>query len=298
MPVVGEGLAASQPDPFPRRRGQRGRGDDEGVDRRHVAAMTGEPTGVPLGRSHHGSRRNAPRRRVHAPGLEGRRPGVLVDRDPARSERVGQPPGQPERVDGRTVRREGRPQRPRGVQQLAASVASSSRNSSASMPQLRACCELPTGPGELGARPEERHGATASDVGVDPQRGGRHDHLVDRAPHRGVLGQRGLPSGERGERVEGGGEERRAPAAVATGRAVPHGLGLDQCDPQGGVGLGEVVSRPQSGEPGADDSDVDRGVPGERGPGNRWWCGVGPERARGTRSWLSGRPTSRSACGA
>ena len=61
------------------------------------------------------------------------------------------------------------------------------------------------------------------------------------------------------------GEQRRAPAAVAPGRTEARHLALEHGDPQRGVGQQQRRGRPQPGEPGADDADVDVEVLGERG---------------------------------
>ena len=102
-----------------------------------------------------------------------------------------------------------------------------------------------------------------------PSARGDAGDLVDGLAHGPVLCQRSLAvgAGQRGQRRQRRGEERRAPPAVATGGAEAGHLGLQHHDPQGRIGLGEIVRRPQSGEACSDDGHVRVGVPRQRIPG-------------------------------
>ena len=64
----------------------------------------------------------------------------------------------------------------------------------------------------------------------------------------------------------GHGEQRRAPAAVAARGAEPHHVPLDHGDAQPGIGLGQVVGRPQAGEATTHHGHVHVEVAGQRRP--------------------------------
>jgi hypothetical protein len=85
-------------------------------------------------------------------------------------------------------------------------------------------------------------------------------HLHHGVAHRRAERQGGVPAVAACQRLGRLGEPRRAPPAVAPGRAETGDLLLDDQHVERGVGLVQVVGGPQTGEPGADDDDVGGGV--------------------------------------
>ena len=173
---------------------QRLGGDDQRVDRRHRAPLAGEGGGVALGGAD--ARRPARDRAAvghHPAGLDRGDAGVLVDVDAAPLDRGGQAADQPGGVERRAVGGVRRPEGAGGASTPSRRLRASSR---------RVVRVAAPGPGVVdlgaGARAAGR-GVRASaivpplrEVGVDAL-GRRHPaHLVDRGPHRGVLGERGL----------------------------------------------------------------------------------------------------------
>ncbi len=109
------------------------------------------------------------------------------------------------------------------------------------------------------------------------RRGGADD--VDGLLHGAAHGPHGFEAVETGQGGVGGGEQRRAPAAVASRGPEARHLAFDDGDAQGGIGQRERVGRPQPGEPAADDADVDVQVLGEGGAGRqRGRHGLPPQR--------------------
>ena len=157
-------------------------------------------------------------------------------RDAAPLDGRGQPAHQPGGVDGRAVGRVRRAADVRAPASTAvASPASSSRSSSSPRPQR-------AGVGDLGPRPAPlRRGAGQRDR-CRPWPAGRRCPRRRRParPRRrwpaspGAGPARPLAAGRRGQRGQRGGEQRRAPAAVAAGRAEAGDLGLEHRDPQVG----------------------------------------------------------------
>ena len=96
-----------------------------------------------------------------------------------------------------------------------------------SRPNSAASCASAAGPFELGLRTRDDHGAAEGDVGVDALAGGHLADLGDRVAHGGVLRDRGVAAGLGGQAVDRHREQRRAPPAVAAGRAEAGDLGLD-----------------------------------------------------------------------
>ena len=106
----------------------------------------------------------------------------------------------------------------------------------------------------------------------DPQ------HLVDGVVHRVLQGDDAVAAVGRGVPAPGAGQRRGQPAAVAPARAVAAEPRLEQDDAQGGVGLLEVVRRPEAGEAAADDADVGVPVAGQGRPRRREPDAAPPER--------------------
>lgn len=61
-------------------------------------------------------------------------------------------------------------------------------------------------------------------------------------------------------------EQRGTPTTVTPRSAEPDGLGLQNRDPETGIGLRQVVRRPQAGIPGTDDRNVGVQVTGKPRP--------------------------------
>ena len=108
--------------------------------------------------------------------------------------------------------------------------------------------------------------------------------LVDGTLHRAVLRDRPVVAVPLRQPADRGGEQRRAPAAVAAARAEARHLPLEHRDPQRRVGDCEVVRGPESGVPRADDRDVDVEVTRQRTSRREVVVGgVVPERQRAVR---------------
>ena len=143
---------------------------------------------------------------------------------------------------------------------------------------------LGAGPAQLRLAAGQHHRAAPGPAAVDAL--GRDDpaDLVDRAVHRVAHGQGLLAAVAVLQRAHRGGEQRRAPAAVAPARPVAGDVRLDDGDPQVRPGPGQVVRGPQPRVAGADDADVDVGVALEHVGRHQRVAGVGdllvPQRQR------------------
>ncbi len=218
VPVVGEGRALLEADLRPGVVGQRLRRRHERVDRRDGAAPARDGRRVALGReddvlgSHRAVRRDDP----SAAHVDGRR--ALVDDDAAPLDGVGQAADEPRRVDGRAVRGEraaegvadaGDRRDLVGVEEPVVLLAEA---------PLAMVGDLLTDPLELRRVARDGEVAALVEVAVDALRGGDPADVGHRVvqqvlhPHRRVAAALG------GHPLERGGEEGRAPAAVATRR--------------------------------------------------------------------------------
>jgi hypothetical protein len=173
---------------------------------------------------------------------------------------LGEPPRQFRRLDRGAVRRVRPAQHVRRVEPLA-------RGGRVEQVEIQAVLgvlmSLGPRPVELRLRTGEHDGAADCDVRIDVLGGRDPGHLVHRVLHRAVLGNRGAPAGLGGQGADADRIQRGAPAAVTPGRTEAGDLGLEHGDPQLGSDRLQVVRRPQSGEPGADDRHVDGGVSGQ-----------------------------------
>ena len=267
VPVVGERLPLRQPDPGPGLLGQRRGGHHQRVDRRHRTPLAGQPRRVALGRAdHHRCPDHARRGHRRARPQRGHR-GALVDAYAPAFHRPGQAPDQLRRVHGGAVRGVRAAAYPLGVAPRGGLAGVEQRQVVVGQPVRVGLRDLGPGPVELGLAACERHGAAGPPVAVDALGGGDPAHLADRVVHGPLHGQCPVPAVPPGQRRQRGGEQRRAPAAVAPGRAVPGDLPLQHDDAQRGVGLGQVPRRPQPGVPGAHDRHVGVRVAGQ--PGSR-----------------------------
>ena len=223
--------------------------------------------GVALGRTDHVLGAHGPVSGGHAPGRDRGGGRLLVERDPAAYDGVGEAAHQPGR-DG-SPRSPGCTSHP-GRGWRPARRSPRRRRAAARRPRRapRHARRPPRpwpGPTATGSGPATIVPPLAACASMPSSCGGPQ-HLVDAAAHRGVLGEGAGPAGALRHGRERGGEQRRAPAAVAAARAEPGRLGLDDGDPQGRLGAGEVQRRPQAGEAGTDDRHVGLAVAGQRGP--------------------------------
>ena len=178
---------------------------------------------------------------------------------------VGQAPGQERRLDHGAVRRERRAEHARGTDQSSRLVGIEPAHVVLAEAERAGLVDLVERPRPLGLAAHQVHRTTLDEVAVDPlaRRTGADD--VDRLLHGPAHRPHGIEAVPAGQRGVGGGEQRRAPAAVASRCPEPCHLPLQHGDAQRGVGQRQRVCRPQSGEPRADDADVDVEVLGERG---------------------------------
>ena len=220
-----------------------------------------QPGGEPLGGPQHVRRAHRPvsgdRRGVAAVGgcrLDPDDGARLVDRDPEVAHDAGQASGQLGRLDPRAMGGPGPDHQPvdvdpglrrRPFEQLVVGLAP--------FMGLRDLGPQPLGLGLVGRDVEL---AALDRVDVDAFGTGDAQHLVDRVVHRLLEGEHAWAPVRRGVPASGAGDRRGQPAAVATTGAVAAEPGLQQHDAQRGVGLLEVVGRPEPGETAADDAHV------------------------------------------
>ena len=286
--MVAERLAPGQADLLPHRLGQRLGGDHQRVDRHHVALVPGQARRVALGGAHDHVGAHRAVRRLAAPGRDRGDGGPFEHPHTAALHSTCQAAHQPRRVQRSAV---GRVRRAHGAagphDRLGPGPVEQAQVVVTAAPGA-GVLDLGAGPGQLRGAAGQVDGAALGELGVDALRCRRPGDLVDAGPHRGVLGQGRRPpvpasvgAVQPCQGVERGGEERRAPAAVAPRRAVAGDLGLQHRDPQGRVGLGEVVRRPQPRQAGAHEGHVDVEVAAQRGPRRPVVAGRGvPQRQR------------------
>ena len=181
---------------------------------------------------------------------------ALVQRHPVPADRLGQPAGQPGRVDRRAVR---------GVHAAQHAVRGGDRRGRVPVeqvkilraePELARLGDLGAGPLQLDRGPGQLHGAALGPVTVDALgRHGRAD-LVDGLLHGPVHGDRGVPAAHPVQFAQRRREQGRAPAAVAPRGAETGDLPLAHHDPEFRARLFQVVRSPQAGEPGPGDRHV------------------------------------------
>ena len=127
----------------------------------------------------------------------------------------------------------------------------------------------------------DRRVPASGEAAVDPLRRRDRTDLDDRVVHRPLQADRRVAPGKARHPSHRRRVDRRAPAAVAAGRAEPDVLLVEHDDPQRRVGLGQVVRRPEAGVPGPDDHDVGVAVARERRVGRRRARhGRAPQRGR------------------
>ena len=187
--------------------------------------------------------------------------GSLIDGNALAYDGGGESTSELGRVDPRAIRGVGAAEDVRRVESRPSLVPEQEGEAEAVVVRLD---DLVAGATELQLGAGEHDRAALDEVTVDALGGGRPADLVDRSDHRPVHRDRRSPTVPPGERADRLGEQRRAPAAVAAGRAESGDLFLQHRDPQRRIGRGEVIRGPQSGEAGADDRHVDVDVAGER----------------------------------
>ena len=275
-----------QADPVPHVLRQRLGRDHQRVHGGQHASQPGQAGGVALGRPHHDL---CPHRAAvgrDETGLDAGHGGRLVHDDPEPLDRPRQAAHQSRRMDRRTVRcvrraedscRAEPPAGLVGVEQLEVFLA-----------------EAPAAGGrDLVARAVELHRragqhdrAALAEVAVDALGVGDGPDLVDACLHRAVLRDRPVEAVPLRQPRHRRGEQRRAPATVASAGAEAGDLPLEHDDPQRRVRPREVVRGPEPGVPGSDDRDVRVTVAGQRIPRRPVLvCGVVPE---GQRARVSG----------
>ena len=181
-------------------------------------------------------------------------------------------------MDRRAVGRVGRAQDARGAEQRPGLAGAEQPQVVLAAAPPAGVVHLAPGSGQLRAGAGQHHGAALGVVGVDPL--GGHARPTSSTVSRIAACWASAPSRSASvaTAVERGREQRRAPAAVASGGAEAGHLRLEHDDPQRRVGRGQVVRRPEPGEARADDRDVGVAVAGQR------WSGrpVGRRRTRAT----------------
>ena len=148
----------------------------------------------------------------------------------------------------------------------AASAAESRRRSSSPTPRARAAATSSRARCELGAGPGQHHRPARSEVAVDVLGPDHPSDLGDGGLHGPTHGRTGPGPAGPVEALLGRGEQGRAPSAVAPRGPEADHVPLDDGDAQARVGLGQVVGRPQPGEPAPDHGHVHVEVAGQRGP--------------------------------
>ena len=174
---------------------------------------------------------------------------MLVHAHAAPLDRVGQPAGEQGRLQRRAVRREGRAEHAVGADQLRGprrgrASARRPRRSRARVPRPpRPCARMRWA--SLRTRSTDPPLAKWQSM---PSLAAVAAHDVHGLLHGPAHGAHRVAPVLAGQRGVGGGEERRAPAAVATRRAEAGHLALHHRDAQRGVGQHQRVRRPQAGE--------------------------------------------------
>ena len=98
--------------------------------------------------------------------------------------------------------------------------------------ELALFVQLSPGPGLLGLAAHQVDGAALGELAVDALGGGAGADDVHRVLHGPPHGHHGLAPVPAGQRGVGGGEEGRAPPAVASGGAEAGHLAFEDDDPQ------------------------------------------------------------------
>ena len=278
----------------PERLGQRLGGDHERVHGRQRPALARQGRGpgleartttsavtVPRAVRTSGAGR-APPASIPLGRLDGQHRRPLVEGHPSPLDRVGQPPGQPGRLERRAVRGVGGPEDARSPPAAGGPrPPSSQRRSSSIEPEARGPRPPPSGPGPPGpgcGRPPPC--PPLAKWQSIPSAARRAAHLVDRLPAwpaawpSAAAGpcSRARRASEAAKRAEHQPPLRPEAPKPATSR-LQHG------DPQGGVGHGQRVGRPQTGEAGAHHGHVDVEVAGRGRVGARSARRAGPTTA-------------------
>jgi hypothetical protein len=232
------------------------------VHREQQPLVPAQAPGLALERAHDDLRPNRPAVRADDPGPQAPDGGPLVDRHPDPLHHPRQPAGEPGGMDGRAVRGEDGATQARHPDPLARLVGA--QPPAIGTVQVREGLELRPQPVRLERRGRHLQAPAAREVRVDPL-GPAHaldlpHGLAQRRRHR----PRAVDAEPLGDDRRRDGELGRGPAAVAAGGAEPRHPPLEHGDPQGRVGLGQVVGGPQPGEPAADDGDVDLRLARER----------------------------------
>lgn len=128
---------------------------------------------------------------------------------------------------------------------------------------------LRTGSVELDRGAGQAQSAALGPADVQALGHGDPTHLVDGVVHRVLQGQGAVPRAAPGHRVDRGGEQRRAPAAVAPTGAESGDLGLEDRDPGSRRRSGQVVRGPQPRIARAHDDYIDVEIALEGGA-RRW----------------------------
>ena len=261
---VAEHLVAAPADLVPEGVGERLGADHQRVDRHHRALVAGE-----LGRERFGGTHDD--RGAHV-AEDGRRDvrldtgdgGALEDGHPQALDDVGESAGQAGRVDGGAVRREACAEAPGHLDALAHVGGAEHDVVVLAEPPLALVLDRLAQPEELNGRGREVELAAEPEPRVDALRFHDARDLVHRLVQGALLVDHGLAAMGLLRRRPRAGKGRVTPAAVAAGGAEAGGLALEDGDAQMGIGLLEIVGRPETREAGADDGHIDVGGPGER----------------------------------
>ena len=264
--VVREGGPVPQPDLVPDLVGERlGRGH-EGVDRSEASAAARHRGGVALGGEDDVLRADGPVGGDDVTAVHVGRGGLLVDRHASTLDGPGEPTDESGGVDRRAVRGPRAADRAVDRGDLLDLGRAEQPVVVRPEPPGRMVGQLHADPLQLGRVPGDGQGAALVEVAVDPLGCGHPAHLGDGLDEEPLQADGSLTAAVHGHPPQRRGEERGAPAAVASGGPVAGDLLVDDHDPKARVGDGEVVGRPQPGVAGADDRDIDVGVAGEGRP--------------------------------
>ena len=138
---------------------------------------------------------------------------------------------------------------------------------------------LLAGPLQLHVGPSQHHGSTPVEVTLDVLGPDHPLHLAHGGLHGLAHGCSGPGAAQLVEASFRTGEEGGAPAPVASRGTESDDVPLDDADAQGGVGLGQVVGGPQTGQATTHDGHIEVGVTAEgRTPFYRAGEPVPPQR--------------------
>jgi hypothetical protein len=188
---------------------------------------------------------------------------LLVDAHPASFDNLGQTAHQPGRIEGGAVGGVGAAEHVGGSHHGRRLDGREQTHIVLGHPAVAGSGHLVAGPLQLHVRPSQNHGSAPGEVTPDVLGADHPFHLVHGGLHGPSHGRPGPGAAQVVEAIGRTGKEGGAPAPVASGRTETDDVPLDDADAQGGVGLDQVVGRPQTGQAPTHDGHVEVGVASE-----------------------------------